>query len=219
MKKILLPLLLLIAYAGYGQGYRTVGNTSLYKNSQPPFVELAKVKKGEPVTVLKKDNPTTYLVDYKGKEGYVAAGVLEEFDGWREYPERRDNQLLSISSESIGVAFKAIHRALMENNYRIENADGEAYYLTATAPWGNGGGLSAGEYRLNIFLKEENGQTNTYIQGTYAAGVNALLVGSQVNFSGQLEYQRGGIPGRIFENMEALGKSIPNASIRYRRKL
>lgn len=228
MKRLLLiPALLLSALSVMGQAVAYKVNhagTALYETSTAPFNKLATLKRGETVLLVERVGGVL-KVAYNGKTGFVNADNVVAADKYMEDPEnawhsvltKRDTQVMGTSTVPIKEAYKAIHQALIENNYNIEKADEDNFYLTATAPWGNGG-ISNGQYRLNIFLKAED-STRVYLQGTYNASVNGALLGPDMDFSGELQFfVKNSIPGRIFDKMTKIAASVPGSKVQYRKK-
>lgn len=136
---------------------------------------------------------------------------------WHFKPGRKDNQIMAATISPAQDAYKAIQQHLIENNYNIEKSDKETLYITATAPLSKG--IGSGQYRLNIFIKEED-STRVFIQGTYDATVNAAFAGPGMAFSGVIEYTpaKKSTIGAAFGAMVSAGQAVPNAKVRYRRK-
>lgn len=224
MKRLLLAAFILSSVTAYSQAYKVnAKDAPIYNSNTAPFTKLATLKRGEEVHVLEKAGGV-FKVKYKDQEGFMNRDLLIELgkytdnpsESWHLAPLRKDNQILVSSSLSSKEVFKALHQYLIENNYNIEKAEADNLYITATAPLTKG--IGSGQYRLNIFIKEEE-TANTYIQGTFDASVGGLTVSSMA-VTGEIEYTsaKGSTLGYAFNSMDAAGKSIPNGKVQYRRK-
>jgi hypothetical protein len=129
MKKMLLPLMFLVAFAGYGQNYKVIAKTAiLYKNNKEPFGELAKLSQGETVTLIEKEGMSTLKVNYRGQIGYIGIGHVEEvpdisipfnpetgrvdFTGIVEIEGVPQNELHSRAKQWIATTFKSANAVI-----------------------------------------------------------------------------------------------------------
>lgn len=224
MKRLLLAVFILSSVTAYSQAYKVNSKDApVYNSNTAPFTKLATLKRGEEVQVLEKTGGV-FKVKYKDQEGFMNRDLLVELskyaespaEAWHLAPLRKDNQILIASSLPSKEVFKALHQFLIENNYNIEKAEEDKLYITATAPLVKG--IGSGQYRLNIFVKSEDA-TNTYIQGTFDASVGGITMSSMA-VTGELEYTsaKSSTIGAAFNSMDAVGKSIPNGKVQYRRK-
>lgn len=214
------------SFAGVCQSVAYKVNKSgapLYNTNIAPFKKLATLPRGEVVLLLEQAGGTM-KVSYNGKVGFMGADNLvlagnyfeDPQNAWHPVAIRKDNQIMAATALPIKDAYKAIHQYLIENNFNIEKNDEANSYITATTALTKG--LGQGHIRLNIYLKAED-STRAYYQGTFDASVSGIGM-SSMDLAGVIE--KVGMKGSTMENafsaLNSVAHSIPDSTIRYRKK-